>query len=151
MFLFPSSIFVSTNRVFESKNQMRRLYFGEKLDEFNNSLILVVCDLFFVHWCTFPKNPGMSQEKDCPYIPVLRMGLEPREGSGFLGFVVANRFCMFNFTKSLKMCAVYCSTLLFEQWPWLFAVYMGVVLFSYIRNMISQYKHPDPTSFMGMS
>ena len=58
--------------------------FGEKLDEFNSSLILVICDLFFVHWCIFPKNPGMSQEKDCPSIPILRMGLEPMEGSGFV-------------------------------------------------------------------
>ncbi len=24
-----------------------------------------------------PKNPGMSQERDDPYIPILRMGLEP--------------------------------------------------------------------------
>ncbi len=41
---------------------------------------------------SIPKNSGMSQERDwAPYIPILRMGLEPensysREGSGFLGY-----------------------------------------------------------------
>ena len=39
---------------------------------------------------TNPKDPGMSQERDYAYIPILRMGLEPktsssREGSGSLG------------------------------------------------------------------
>ena len=24
-----------------------------------------------------PKDPGMSEERDYPYIPILRMGLEP--------------------------------------------------------------------------
>ena len=33
--------------------------------------------LRFGDWIPGAKNPGMSEERDYPYIPILRMGLEP--------------------------------------------------------------------------